>query len=142
MPTPKECFEHGEHNEKACRLLKLNGFSDWAITTAFYASLHFVTSKIFPFDFLVKDGKKIKFTDIAQWQTFKNYTSNKRHVLINELVASHCDKIADEYDWLLSTSMTARYHSHSHIPEIVNMAISYMEKIKKYCDPKKDNKND
>jgi hypothetical protein len=62
MSASSESFAHGEHNEKACDLLALNqGFPDWVITTAFYASLHFVTSKIFPFDYTVKTGTTLKF---------------------------------------------------------------------------------
>ncbi len=138
MPTPKESFEHGEHNERACQLLRLNNFPDWTITTAFYASLHFVTAKIFPFDYSPDGKNKIKFVDVTQWQTFKNYGSNKRHTLINDLVATHCSKISSEYDWLLNTSWNSRYHSHNHLPEIVNRAIYYMESIKRYCETTKN----
>jgi hypothetical protein len=135
MATSRERFAHGEHNEKACDLLALNqGFPDWVITTAFYASLHFVTSKIFPFDYTAKD-KKITFSDIEAWQKFKSYTSNKRHELIKDLAGTHCSNIASEYEWLLSTSWNARYHNHSHPPEIVNRAMDYMRKIKKHCTP-------
>lgn len=136
MLTPKESFEHGEHNEKACELLKLNEFSDWTITTAFYASLHFVTSKIFPFDYSVA-GKNETFLDISQWQTFKSHTSKSRHTLTTDLVGQHCNDIADEYEWLLSASWNARYHAHNYCPEVVNKAVSYMKRIKKYCEPKK-----
>jgi len=136
MPTLKESFEHGEHNEKACELLKLNNFPDWAITTAFYASLHFVTSKIFPFEYAV-NGSKITFIDISQWQGFKSHSSSKRHTLTTELVAKYCNKIASEYEWLLSASYNARYHSHSHLPQEVERAVYYMKEIKKYCDPGK-----
>lgn len=135
MSASSQSFSHGEHNEKACDLLALNQeFPDWVITTAFYASLHFVTSKIFPFTYSVKDATSIKFIDIASWQKFKNYTSNKRHELIKDLVGVHCSKVASEYEWLLSSSWNARYHSHTHHPEIVNRAIDYMRKIKKHCE--------
>lgn len=138
MPTPDESFAHGEHNEQACNLLHTaNSFPDWTITTAFYAALHFVTCKIFPFEYKVKDKAPLRFTDISAWQTFKNYTSNKRHELLNDLTAAHCPEIHDKYDWLLGTSYHARYHTHLHSKEIVNRAISYMGDIKKYCDPKK-----
>lgn len=134
MSASSESFAHGEHNEKACDLLALNqGFPDWVITTAFYASLHFVTSKIFPFNFSVNGSTPVKFTDIASWQKFKNYSSNKRHELIKDLVGVHCSKIASEYEWLLSSSWNARYHSHSHPSEIVSRARDYMNKIKKHC---------
>lgn len=134
--TKDESFKHGEHNEKACDLLALKEeFPDWTITTAFYASLHFVTSKIFPFTYSVDDKKPLKFDDIASWQKFKNYSSAKRHELTKDLVGVHCTKIASQYEWLLSTSYTARYHNHCHPKEIVNLAISYMKEIKKYCTP-------
>lgn len=139
MPTPKESFEHGEHNEKACELLSVNNFPDWTITTAFYAALHFVTSKIFPFDIIV-NTKKITFTDIQQWQSHKSYASKSRHFLTVDLVEKFCEDIADEYQWLLDTSFNARYHSHRHPPEIVNRSISYMKKIKKHCELVKPNK--
>lgn len=138
MPTPNESFAHGEHNEKACLLLKLNDFSDWTITTAFYASLHFVTSKIFPFEYNPNGKNNIRFVDIAQWQSFKRYGAAQRHGLMVELVARDCEKIANEYEWLLSTSWNARYHSHVHMPEIVNKSVSYMQTIKKFCDPAKE----
>ena len=136
MSAKTESFAHGEHNEKACNLLALNQeFPDWVITTAFYASLHFVTSKIFPFTYTVNTGTTLEFVDIAAWQKFKNYSSNKRHELIKDLVGVHCNKVASEYEWLLSSSWNARYHSHAHPPEIVNRANDYMKKIKLFCTP-------
>lgn len=111
MPTPKESFEHGEHNERACALLNLNNFPDWTITTAFYVSLHFVISKIFPFDLV---GKKEIFVDIAQWQSHKSFVSKSKHRLTTELAEKYCEEVADEYEWLLSTSYNVRYHSHQH----------------------------
>ncbi len=134
MSTSSKSFIQGEHNEKACDLLALNqGFPDWVITTAFYASLHFVSSKIFPFNYAVKTGTILRFEDIAGWQKFKNYTSNKRHELIKDLVGIHCNKIASEYEWLLNSSWNARYHNHSHPPEVASRARDYMSKIKKFC---------
>lgn len=136
MSASSESFAHGEHNEKACDLLSVNqGFPDWVITTAFYASLHFVTSKIFPFTYTVNTGTSLQFNDIAAWQKFKNYGSNKRHELIKDLVGVHCGKIASEYEWLLNSSWNARYHSHAHPPEIVNRARTYMSRIKSHCSP-------
>jgi hypothetical protein len=135
MSESSESFAHGEHNERVCDLLALQDppFPDWVITTAFYASLHFVTSKIFPISYPVKDSPNITFRNIAEWQRFKNYSSNKRHELIKNLVGEHCSVIASEYEWLLSSSMNSRYHSYSHPPEIVNKARDYMKKIKRYC---------
>jgi hypothetical protein len=136
MATPKESFEHGEHNQQACDLLHTNGkFPDWTITTAFYAALHFVTSKIFPFSHPPKSSNAINFDNIEQWQKFKNYGAAKRHELLKDLVANHCHPIHERYEWLLSTSWNARYHHHQHDPLIVDKAVRHMKEIKIYCDP-------
>lgn len=134
-----ERFDHGEHNESACELLNLNGkFPDWTITTAFYASLHFVTSKIFPFKHRPKpDAKEITFVSLDQWQKFKNYASHGRHELLSGLVDTYCNEVQERYDWLLSHSWNARYHEHKHDPHFVQYAIACMKAIKKHCEPSK-----
>lgn len=136
MATKEESYEHGEHNEAACNLLALNQhFPDWTITISFYASLHFVTSKIFPFDHPIENQKPIKINSIEEWQKFKNYGSARRHQLLKDLVSRFCDPIADEYEWLLSSSWNARYHHHQHPLEVVGKAITYMNRIKANCNP-------
>ena len=137
MATSKDHFDHGDHNKLACDLLATNGnFPDWTITTAFYAALHYVSSKIFPFNYTPKPGAAtVKFHDIEQWQKFKNYGSAKRHELTKDLVAVHCTEISEKYEWLLSTSWNARYHHYQHDPQIVNRSVSFMKDIRTYCDP-------
>ncbi|MCY7311654.1 MAG: hypothetical protein LH619_12815 [Chitinophagaceae bacterium] len=141
MASSQESYEHGEHNEAACNLLALNqNFPDWTITTAFYASLHFVTAKIFPFSHPIKEQEPLNFKNIEEWQKFKNYGSAKRHELLKDLVAKYCDSVADQYEWLLSSSWNARYHHHQHPKELVNKAISYMKQIKAHCTPTQEKK--
>ena len=95
MATSRESFEHGEHNEAACAMLEVTKkFPDWTITTAFYASLHFVSSKIFPFEHPIKDQKPLKIQDIVAWQKFKNYNSAKRHELLKDLTGVYCTEVA------------------------------------------------
>jgi hypothetical protein len=138
MVKSNERFLHGEHNEKACDLLFLQrSFPDWTITTAFYAALHFISYKIFPFTHKIASGESLRFDNIEQWQQFKRYTSNKRHELLKELVAVHCDKIYPDYDWLLSLSMTARYHQYQQDELLAGKAVRLMKEIKKACQPTK-----
>lgn len=41
---------HGEHNKCACdELIKGKKYFDWIVTTAFYSSIHYIDSKIFPY---------------------------------------------------------------------------------------------
>lgn len=140
MATKLESYNHGLHNMGACELLALNQtFPDWVITTAFYACLQFVTAKIFPYTHVINSSKSVQFKTIEQYQTFKNYTSNKRHELLSDLVTKCCttDNIDDDYEWLLSASMSARYHNYQQDKLVAQRAKSIMKKIQKYCDPEK-----
>ena len=135
MAKSLDRFNHGEHNEKACDLIATsNAFPDWVITTAFYAALHFVSYKIFPFKH-PPGSNSLTFNTIEDWQNFKNYASNKRHDLLSNLVATHCPSISADYDWLLSMSMTARYHEFQHDKLIAEKAIGLLKTIKKACMP-------
>jgi hypothetical protein len=132
-----EVFQHGEHNEEVCNLLNTEKkYRDWIITTAFYASLHFVSGKIFPFVHTINGSNSIEIKSIEEWQRFKNYTSNKRHDLLAELVSRFCTEISEKYDWLLSTAKTSRYHQFQYKDvQISDLAVSYMNAIKKSCQP-------
>lgn len=136
MAKSKERFLHGEHNEEVCDLLALQKkFPDWTITTAFYAALHFVSYRIFPFNHKINSGQTIKIENIEQWQQFKSYTSTKRHELLKDLVAKYCENIYPEYEWLLGMSMTARYHRFQHDQLLVDKAVRLMKQVKKVCQP-------
>jgi len=136
MVKNKERFEHGEHNEEVCDLLALQKkFPDWTITTAFYASLHFVSYKIFPFNHPVKDHPDIHVENIEAWQRIKSHRNSKRHELLKDLVSDHCPTISPDYDWLLGICMTARYHNFQHDQLIVDKAVRLMKAIKKDCHP-------
>jgi hypothetical protein len=133
-----EVFQHGEHNEEVCNLLNTEKkYRDWIITTAFYASLHFISCKIFPFEHPIKDSQPIRINTIEEWQRFRNYTSNKRHDLLAELASRFCSDVSEKYDWLLSTAKTSRYHQFQYDVQISDLAVSYMKAIKKSCQPKK-----
>ena len=138
MAKSNERFLHGEHNEEVCDLLALHKkYPDWTITTAFYAALHFVSHKIFPFAYKVDGKNTLKFESLEQWQQFKSYASNKRHELLKDLVARHCETIYPEYEWLLGMSMTARYHRFQYDQLVVDKAVRLMKQIKRACQPQK-----
>lgn len=134
MQKNKDRFEHGEHNEAVCDFLEIKkDFSDWIITTAFYASLQFVTHKIFPFETSSISGGKTKINSI---EDFHNYQSNRnanKHHLLADLVGKHCIEISEDYDWLLDFCMKARYVQYQYPVEIGNKARTLMKKIKKHC---------
>ena len=104
-------LSHAEHNEALCNLILKDGnFNDWAITTAFYAALHFAQHKIFPF----KQGRKV-FKDLNHYYFQHLVKSGKRiskHQTMIGLVRSSLPKSYSSYRWLLDASQTARYNDY------------------------------
>lgn len=61
---------HALHNEDVYRFLKEEKeFIDWRVTTAFYASLHFVEHKLFPLTTTFA-GKENSFESIEEYRNF------------------------------------------------------------------------
>jgi hypothetical protein len=134
MTKSNDKLNHAIHNEAVCDYLELKvEFSDWTITTAFYASLQFVSYKIFPFEVPSIEGKKTKIENIDDYYRYKSDRKLSKHDLLADLVEKHCNQISPDYDWLLSMSMNARYLSYQHDKQIADKARGLMKKIKKFC---------
>ncbi len=128
-------LEYAKHNEKACRYLdKKQEFTDWVITTAFYAALHFVRYKIFPITRTL-GGKKVKFNDFENYYRSNNPLNVSKHLLLSDLVQELHPTIAVDYDKLKDISWTARYNNYKYSREVSNDAKSRLEKIRNYCNP-------
>ena len=134
MKKDQQRLNHANHNEKACEhVLRDQDLSDWVVTTAFYAALHFVSYKIFPFDIKASSGNAIKIENIDQYKNFHSSQNLSRHHHLANLVAKYCPPIHPEYDWLLSLSMTARYDHYQTQKEVAEKAIRLMRTIKNHC---------
>lgn len=134
MKKSNDRLNHALHNESVCDYLELRvDFADWTITTAFYASLHFVSYKIFPLEVPSVEGKKTNIENIEDYYRYKSDRKLSKHNLLADLVEKHCNQISPEYDWLLSMSMTSRYSNYQHDKLIADKARTLMKKIKKFC---------
>lgn len=134
MTKNNDRLKHALHNEAVCDYLELKvDFADWAITTAFYASLQFVSYKIFPFEVQAIEGKKTRIESIDDFYRYKGDRKLSKHDLLADLVEQKCNPISPDYDWLLSMSMTARYMNYQYDKPIADKARYLMRKIKKYC---------
>jgi len=101
-------LEHAYHNESVCHYIDNNGsFPDWVITTAFYASLHFVSYKLFPMT--VNDNGKITIHNTLEQYKKAYRNSSDKHTILSDLVYSNYPNISTEYDELLGYCKTARY---------------------------------
>lgn len=112
--------------------------SDWIITTSFYASLHFLAFKIFPFNMPSIAGKSTSIESIDHYFNYNNTKKKSKHELMSSLAFEKCPNISEDYDWLLDLSMTARYQHYRNDKEISNKAIRLMKVIKKECCTEKE----
>ena len=123
--------DHALHNERACHLLAANGaFPDWVVTTSFYAALHFVQSRIFPF---TEDG--IEYTDINYYFRQNESKHGTKHLATVDLTYERLDSLGSKYNWLYGQSRTARYRKYKIPPEDAKIAMEYLADIKAHCYP-------
>lgn len=122
-------WAHGERNEQLCRQLFAQAvYFDWVVTTAFYASLHFVDECIFPW---TNDrGRTYNNIDAVVGQFANCGRHGTRALLVGQ---DHTD-ISQDYEYLLSNSMTARYKSFKTSAKEAENAIECMENIKAHCE--------
>ncbi len=143
----KDRLEHATHNEKTCYYLnKKPDYTDWVITTAFYTAVHFVRHKIFPLEIEIKGEKftidtfnKYCFMQSVEKYDKKEFVVNidiqlNKHKLLSKLVASKCNKIANDYDKLRDLSHTARYNNYDYSREISDDCVKRMKRIKEFCN--------
>ena len=127
----------GDHNKSACEhLAKVTDFPDWIITTAFYAAIHYVDSKVFP---LTIDGRqKITFSCLESYYNYqRNYDTQmpSKHEFRLDIAQAHLDpEILARFKRLYDASFTARYRDYQELD--FKKAQGFYEdlcKIKEYC---------
>jgi hypothetical protein len=134
MKNNNETLNHALHNEQVCDYLELrHEFSDWVITTAFYTALQFVSYKIFPLEVSITGGKRTKIDNLDQYYNYQSNRKLSKHNLLADLVNKHCKSISEDYEWLLSMSMNARYVNYSYDRELALKSVSLVKKVKKFC---------
>ena len=121
--------EQGEHNEALCEeLAKSNKWNDWVITTAFYSSLHFVESKIFPLK--VKD---ITYDSFDLYYPFRTDNSRGQHKARLRLVKERFNMAYSAYRFLYNNSRTARYNNYRISQDMANTARLKLAVVKSLC---------
>lgn len=116
------------HNEQACDYLRNSGiFSDWVITTAFYASIHYVRHYIIPYD---DDGRI--YTSFETLYEDKKEDHEGRHGFQLNLVKRNCPSIRYQYQRLWDMSVNARYHNYKYEKTEATMAKKYLDDVKEF----------
>ncbi len=121
---------HALHNEEVCELLSSEPkFNEWVVTSAFYAALHFVQSKVFP----IHDGKAVYKNVSSYCLGLKQRNRMSKHKATLAICQTELPDIAAEYQWLLSASMTARYQRYHIRDEVAATARKYLLAVKAAC---------
>ena len=123
---------HAEHNEDLCsKIIALNNFDDWVVTTAFYACIHYVEHKLFPFH---ENG--------VNYLTFNKYYNDtiiakgkrtSKHNLKFDLVKIHLSPVGANYKRLMDNCLTARYSNYRIGKTLAQIAVADMAKVKAAC---------
>jgi hypothetical protein len=135
MSTPDRT-PHAIHNEELCDfLLQNNNFYDWIVTTAFYSSLHFVQSKIFPVTLQHPgNGNNINIDCFEiYYSLFKKSIRKSKHEATVNLVSNYLPGISTDYRRLFDTCMSARYNNYQVNPSTAISARERLRRIKAAC---------
>lgn len=125
-------LEHAQHNEAVCNHLHLDpAYADWVITTAFYASLHYVQYKMFPLNEVV-NGVPITYPTFQSYN-MTSVNNAKKHKDLSLLIKKHCSPIRSRYDMLKDLSWTARYKNYKQSYKLAQLSKTRMEDIRDYC---------
>ena len=131
---------HARHNEKVFKSLDRDPDNlDWVITIAFYSSLHYVRSKIFPLEVTKENGEKHTHYSFDDYSSYHRYDGIGKHEMLLELVTTHCPEISFEYNQLKDVCWTARYVDYKFDRAISNLAKKHQAAIKEYCEPREAN---
>jgi hypothetical protein len=123
-------LQHALHNERVCSLIyNTKDFSDWVITTAYYASLHFVSYSIFPMKEKTENGNKFDINSLDEYCNIKAADRGKHNVLCN-LVRNKLPKIASEFRWLKDLCLSARYENYQQTERNAQKAFELLTMIK------------
>lgn len=118
---------HAEHNEKlSVQLFEGKAFLDWANTTAFYSSLHYVKGIILP----------ARYNNIDCSTTMdaaKALNCTNKHEATMEMVKLKLPDIADDYKFLMDCSFTARYYDYQVDNNHAKICQKKLKKIRDAC---------
>jgi hypothetical protein len=129
-------LHHAEHNEEACKYLrKKPDYLDWVVTTAFYASLHYLRHKMLPVTMEGNNGKLI-YTEFESFFNACKSPSQGRHGFQQEKVNELFPEISSAYSHLKDICFTARYVNYKCDRELSELAYRRLLAIKEFCTKK------
>lgn len=120
-------LSHAQHNKELSeKLYSEANFLDWANTTAFYSSLHFIHHKLLPGTY---NGVLCNSIE----DVYKALKCKGKHEATCQLAQVGLPSIATQYSFLMNCSFTARYVDYNVHPEHSKICQKYLKKIETAC---------
>lgn len=120
----------GRHNEKLCRVLIDGGtFYDWAIIAAFYAAMHYVYYKIFPYKPQAYEFRNFN----AYFSNIRRSKTASKHSITKDLVLDLFPSASSYFNWLHDSSRI-RYSENMATKEEAEYALEILKKFKEEID--------
>lgn len=121
--------DHGLHNKNVCDILHAQkNCEDWVVTTAFYSALHYIQSKIFPFN---HNGVEIRSLEGAHKN--EDLKRANKHATMLNLVRLMLPAQSTSYRFLHDNCHHARYTNYKVNRETADNARFYLDEIIKSC---------
>lgn len=122
-------IEHAKHNEQACNYLSgKSKYCDWAVTTAFYASLHFVRHLMIPHS----DPSGITYNCFESFYLTTRCGNETKHSFMKHYVKAHHRTISVQYNQLFDLSHSSRYLNFNVPRKTSTNAKQLLSEIKTY----------
>jgi hypothetical protein len=140
MPSYEQHIMQAEHNEDMLRFIgshnKQTCFSDWYVTTAFYAGVHFFEAVIASTKLTVPAGVgggfKITVEHTSEicgyWKIFSE------HYIRNKVMKAQYKQLHFQFASLYEMSRTARYGCHAPNSHDWHQAEIYLSAVKEECE--------
>ncbi len=131
-------FDHATHNLEAHKALaKADGdFSDWEITTAFYAALKFFEGSLFPnTHWHPAKNEKAHFDNYNNYKSaYNKFVAGTPHNCMKQFVKQNTTAyIWMRYDRLYDFGHNARYRNYQVDAQDLKAAKESLQAIRSYC---------
>jgi hypothetical protein len=128
----KNSLEHAHHNYRACNFISQKSeYSDWCITIAFYAAIHYIRYLMLP---CIDLGTT--YNTFESLFRVKKIQGEGRHGYQLRYVKDHYPEIDYEYAKLHDMSNNARYIDYKYGRDEAKQAKRYLNKIKDFAEKK------
>jgi len=135
MPTDRQHAQQAKHNIELLHSFAQRSeqvkYSDWYVTVAFYAALHYFEGMLFSVKPVIPSagGVAVEHSHVLR----RRYNTHSEHHARDKVMCSDFQPIYTPYSMLYRMSRTARYNCHAPGKHDWARAESLLDEVKKEC---------